>query len=147
DLDLAFPEPVLVSYQDGPFTLYREIRCQLELDVELPRSVVSGDDVEGIENALKPVLRRFESQDEALQTKSFNHRKRDAYPADYEVTLARHAAWQVQQANAAIQARLDRSMEETGRLTDRITSDPDYLKGFAAGVEAMKANDLPAATI
>ena len=142
DIFVGVPEPVLVSYQDGPFRLYDEARCLVELDVELPRSVVSKDDANGIDAALATLLQRFNSQDEALQAKAFNHRKRDAYPADYDRTLAEHAAWKARQANAAVQARLDKALEETARLTDRVSSDPDYLKGFSAGVEAMRAVDL-----
>jgi len=139
---LSLPEPVLTSFRDGPFTLYNENRCLVELDVDLPRSVVSNDDANGVESALKPILGRFNSQEEATQAKTWNHRQRDAYPADYDHTLAEHAAWKAKQANASIQAKLDKAMEETARLSDRITGDPDYLKGFAAGVEAMKAIDL-----
>ena len=142
DLFLGLPEPILTSYQDGPFTLFNETRCLLELDVELPRSLISGDNADGIDAALQALVRRFNSQDEAMQAKTWNHRKREAYPADYDRTLAEHAAWKAQQANLAIQARIDKAREETSRLADRVTSDPDYLKGFAAGIEAMRAVDL-----
>ena len=142
EIKMSLPEPILTSYQDGPFTLYNETRCLVELDVELPRSVISKDDVNGVENALRPLLTRFDSQDDASQSKTWNHRHRDAYPADYDRTLAQHDAWKAKQANAGIQAKLDKAMEETSRLSDRITGDSDYLKGFAAGVEAMKAIDL-----
>ncbi len=142
DILVGVPEPILVSFQDGPFTLYNEARCLVELDVELPRSLVSNDDATGIDAAIATVLKRFTSQDEALQAKAFNHRKRDPFPADYDRTLAEHAAWKAQQVNGAIQAKLDKALDETARLTDRLTSDPDYLKGFAAGVEAMRAVDL-----
>jgi len=142
DIFLGVPEPILVSFRDGPFTLYNEARCLVELDVELPRSVVSKDDANAIDAALAAVLQRFNSQDDALQAKAFNRRKRDAYPADYDRTLAEHAAWKARQANAEVQARLDKALEETARLTDRVSSDPDYLKGFSAGVEAMRAVDL-----
>ena len=40
DLSLTFDEPFLVSYQDGPFTLYREARCRVELEVEIDRKSV-----------------------------------------------------------------------------------------------------------
>jgi len=139
---LSLPEPVLTSFRDGPFTLYNENRCLVELDVDLPRSIVSNDDANAVETALKPIIGRFASQEEATRAKTWNHRQRDAYPADYDRTLAEHAAWKAKQANAGIQARLDKAMEETTRLSDRITGDPSYLKGFAAGVEAMKAIDL-----
>jgi hypothetical protein len=139
---LSLPEPILTSFRDGPFTLYNDTRCLVELDVDLPRSIVSNDDANAVESALRPILGRFASQDDATQAKTWNRRQRDAYPADYDRTLAEHAAWKAKQANAGIQARLDKAMEETTRLSDRITGDPDYLKGFAAGVEAMKAIDL-----
>jgi hypothetical protein len=142
EIYLGLPEPILTSYQDGPFTLYNENRCLVELDVDLPRSIVSNDDANAVESALRPILSRFNSQEDATQAKIWNHRRRDAYPADYDRTIAQHSAWKAQQANAGIQARLDKAMEETTRLSDRITGDPEYLKGFAAGVEAMKGIDL-----
>jgi hypothetical protein len=142
DLLLNLSEPILVSFQDGPFTLYNEARCLMELEVELPREVVSRGNLDGVDTALRPILRRHTSQDEAMRTKTWNHRQRDPYPADYERTLVEHRVWKAQQTNAAIQARIDRAMAETSRLADRVTSDPDYLKGFAAGIEAMRSVDL-----
>ena len=142
DLFLRVPEPLLVSYQDGSFTLYNEVRCLVQLEVELPRSLVSGNDVQGIDAALGPVLKRFNSQEEATQTRAWNRRHRDPYPEDYDRTLAAHAAWKAERANAAIQARLEQAAEETSRIADRLSSDPDYLKGFAAGIEATRAIDL-----
>jgi hypothetical protein len=142
DLMLSLPEPILTSFQDGPFTLYNEARCLMELEVELPREVVSGSNLDGIDTALRPILKRHTSQDEAMQAKAWNRRKRDAYPADYDRTLAEHAAWKAEQANAAVQARIDQAMTETSRLTDRVSADADYLKGFAAGIAAMRAVDL-----
>jgi len=142
DLSLNLPEPLLLSYQDGPFTLYNEARCLLDLEVELPRSVVSSNDLPGIDEVLRPVLKRYTSQEEATGTRAWNHRQRDPYPEDYERTLAAHAAWKAEQANAAIQARIDRAAEETSRITDRVSSDVDYLKGFSAGIEAVRSIDL-----
>jgi len=142
DLKVTLAEPLLVSYQDGPFTLYNEARCGLELQVEVPRQLVSDRDTTGIETALKQVAQRYASQAEAQRSKGWNRRQRDPYPEDYEETLAEHAAWKASQVNAAVQARLDKAAEETSRLTDRLSSDPDYLKGFAAGVEQARAANL-----
>ena len=141
-ISVNLPETVLASDQDGPFTLYNEVRCALDVDVELPRSVVKNEDLAGVEEALAPILKRFNSMEGAVASRDWNHRKRDAYPADYDQTLARHAAWKAEQANAAIRARLEQASEETSRITDRITGNPDYLKGFAAGVEAVKSMEL-----
>lgn len=142
DLLLNLSEPILVSHREGPFTLYNEARCLIELEVELPREVVSRDNLDGVDTALRPILRRHASVDEAMQAKTWNHRQRDPYPADYDQTLAEHRIWKAEQANAAIQARIDQAMAETTRLADRVSSDSDYLKGLAAGIEAMRAVDL-----
>jgi hypothetical protein len=142
EISLSLPEPLLVSYQDGPFTLYNEIHCQLDVDLEVPRTMVKGGDLQGIEALVQPVLQRFNSQDEASGSRAWNRRERADYPEDYDRTLARHAAWKAEQANAAIQARLDQAHDETARITDRISSNPDYLKGFAAGIESVKSMEL-----
>ena len=142
DLNLSLPAYLLLPYQDGPFTLYTEARCLIELEVELPRSMVSGDNAEGIEATLRPVLSRFATEEEATRSGAWNHRQSDPYPEDYDRTMAQHAAWKAEQANAAIQARIDRAAEETSKITDRLSSDSDYMKGFAAGIEVVRAIDL-----
>ena len=142
ELSLTLPESLLVSYQDGPFTLYNEVRCLMDFDVELPRALVKDDDLKGIEDALQPVLKRFESQEQATASRFWNRRQREPYPEDYDRTLAQHAAWKAQQGNAVIQARIDQATEETARIANRVSSDPDYLKGLSAGIEAVKAMDL-----
>ncbi|MCI0409172.1 MAG: hypothetical protein L0191_11535 [Acidobacteria bacterium] len=142
ELALSLPEPLLMSYEDGPFTLYEEVRCLASLDVELPRAVVKGNDPRRIEAALQPLLLRFVSEESATQSRFWNHRERGEYPDDYDRTLARHAAWKAEQTNAAIQARIDQATEEASRITGRVNSDHDYLKGFSAGIEAVRARDL-----
>lgn len=139
DLHLTLQEPLLVSRQDGPFTLYDEARCHIELEVELPRKLVSKDDVNGIERALSPILVRFNTVEEAQQSQAWNRRQREPYPKDYERTLAEHAAWRAQQTNAAVQARLDRARDEAARVGERLSGDDNYLGGFARGVEAARA--------
>ena len=141
-LTLSLPEPLLLPYQDGPFTLYNEVRCLADLDVELPRSAVKGEDARGIDAAIQAVLARFTTREEATRSRSWNRRQRDPYPEDYDRTLARHAAWKAQTANAAVQARIDQASEETSRIADRLTGDPEYLKGFALGIEAVRSIDL-----
>jgi hypothetical protein len=142
EIALSFQEPLLHSFQDGPFTLYREIRCLVDLNVELPRELVSGKDLKGINAVLQPVLTRYLSPEDATRARAWNRRVRDPFPADYERTLALHDAWKAEQANAAVQARIDQAREETARLVDRISNDPDYLRGFAAGIEVMRSQDL-----
>lgn len=95
--------------------------------------------MEEIDAAFTGILERHATAEEAQRSRAWNHRKREPCPADYEETLARHATWKAEQTNALVRARLDRAVEESGRVADRLSSNPDYLKGFAAGLEAMKS--------
>jgi len=139
DLRLTLAEPLLVSHQEGPFVLYDEARCRVELQVEIPRDMVKRDDVNGMEGLIKPVLDRYVTEDAARASARYNRREREAYPRDYDNTLAQYAVWRAQQTNAAVQARMDRLVDETSRIPERITGDPDYMAGFVKGVESGRA--------
>jgi hypothetical protein len=138
DVFLEVHEPILVPYQDGPFTLYRELRCRLELEVMVPREAVKSQDVKTLDRALGQVLDRYSTEAEARQAAAYNGRERDPYPDDYEYTLARHAIWQAEQTNSRVQAKLDLASETARRLVYGINGDEDYMSGFASGVEKAK---------
>lgn len=140
DLRLSVAEPLLLTHQDGPFTLYDESRCQVEFQVEVPRAMVKNDDARGMDRLLKPVLESYATEDAARESATWNRREREDYPRDYEQTLARHAAWKAEQANAAVQARIDELIDETSRIPERISGEPDYMSGFVKGVEAGRAS-------
>lgn len=144
DLKLRLPEPIRVSYQDGPFTLYQRTACRIELEIELPRAVVARADLATLDRTLAPVLARYASEAAARRSGAWNGREVDPYPEDYDRTLVEHAAWKAEQVNAAVQVRLDEAAAEVVRVTDRITSDADYVAGFAQGVERAQATTLGA---
>jgi len=135
DVLLSLNEPVLIAYREGPFTLYREARCRIEMEVMVPREVVKSKDSDSVEDALLVVLERYTTEDEALASDAWNGRERDPYPADYDRTLAELAVWRATQTNDAVQASLDHALAETTRVGYSISSDSDYLAGFARGVE------------
>ena len=139
DLRLSYPEPILRAYQDGPFTLYDEARCRVELQIELPREMVKSQDVRGVENLLRPVVERYATEDSARASKAYNERECDEYPADYSKTVAKHAAWRAEQTNVAIRTSIDHLVDEASRITERIGENPDYISGFVQGVEAARA--------
>lgn len=133
DLFLDFAEPVLEPHREGPFTLYEEKRCKAQLKVELPPEVVR--DAARAEAAVGALLELHPSPEAAQAAAGWNRRRREPYPEGYERTLAEHAAWKTEQVNAAVQGRIERATEEATRVADRIDDDPEYLQGFAAGVE------------
>jgi hypothetical protein len=144
DVLLTLAEPMRVSSQDGPFTLYRQAACRVELQADLPRSVVAGGDVEAVERALSQALERYDAREEAEASRAWNARQVEPYPDDYEHTLAEHARWKADQANAAVQDRIGQAQAETVRVTERIESDDAYLSGFAHGVELARDLAWPA---
>jgi hypothetical protein len=144
DVKLTLAEPVRVPWQDGPFTLYRQVSCRVELETELPRAAVAQGDVAAVERALAQALERYDARDEAEASRAWNRREVEPYPEDYDDTLAEHARWKAEQANAAVRERIGQAEAETHRLADRIESDTDYVTGFAEGVELARDLAWPA---
>lgn len=135
DLTISLAEPILAERQDGPFTLYDELNCRVELEIEMPRETIREKNVAAIEARLKPVFVRFATHDDARAHEAYNGREREGYPEDYERTLAAHAVWRAEQINASVEESLARNQQDAQRVSDRIQSDPQYLDGFARGVE------------
>jgi hypothetical protein len=142
DIHLVLQEPRLISYQEGPFTLYRETTCRIEFQVEIPRDVVKGKDVDSVQDRLSMVLERHSTEQSAMKSEIWNGREMEPYPDDYDRTLAELAVWRAEQTNAGVQAQLDHAYEEIDRLADRLDSDPVYLAGFADGVEHARSHGL-----
>ena len=142
DLLLSLSEPMLRSYNDGPFTLYDEVNCRLELEVEIPREMVKSKDSSSIDRTLAPILDRFATLEQAQQSRRWNGRERQDYPDDYQQTLAEHAIWKAEQQNALVRSRIDEALRVTEEITARVSSDAPYLSGFSLGVEAARSIDL-----
>lgn len=141
DLFLKLSEPILVSHFDGPFELFEERSCKVQLIIPLPRSLTHGHSPTPILDQVHRGLEVHPRRQEAALSPEWNHRRRAEYPADYENTLYEHARWKAQQTNAAISDRMARATHEATRIMDRISSSRGYLAGFAAGVESMRRWD------
>lgn len=131
-LDLA--EEVLESRRDGPFTLYDPLSCRIQLKVPIPERA----DAAAAEARLAKLLELHGSEREAAASPAWNGRRREPFPDNYEETLAAYESWKAAQTNAAVQDRMDDAIEEAARINDRMRSDPEYLEGFAAGVDQAK---------
>jgi len=132
DLFLDLGEPVLWPIQDGPFTLYEERACRAQLQVPQPREVLA--DAARAGEAVERLLEHHPTRAAAEASETWSGRRREPYPADYERTLAEHAAWKASQVNVAVQAQIDDATADALRMTDRMDDDPEYLQGLAAGV-------------
>jgi hypothetical protein len=142
DVSLSLAEPILLPYQAGPFTLYKELHCKVELEVEIPRESIKSKDHDSVEETLLIVLERYASQGEARTSDAFANRVIDDYPEDYETTLHEHSVWIAETNNEAVRDKFEQAMGETNRLSERLTSDPEYLEAFIHGVETARESDL-----
>lgn len=142
-LDLA--EPVLLARRDGPFELYDEKVCKVQLQVPLPEATLR--QTAAADAALAVLLARHPDRAAAEADGDWNRRRREAYPADYDERLAEYELWKATQVNAAIERRLTEATEEATRVADRLRRNADWLDGFAAGVEEERGDhpgDCPA---
>ena len=128
----------LIPRRDGPFTLYDDRSCRIEFEVAVPRAVIKSRNVEEVDRLLRQVGVRFSTERPARDSELWNGRERKDYPVDYELTLARHAAWKVEQINLTIDERIDVALEEAEQLTEHVEVDAAYLNGFAAGTHDMR---------
>jgi hypothetical protein len=142
DVLLTLSEKLLSPYREGPFTLYAERTCKVELEVTLPREVVKSRNMDAVEQALTLVLERHATLDRARQSDTWNEREMEPYPEDYQRTLAELEVWRAEQRNAQVEGQRSKAMQEIFRLTERIDRDAEYLAGFADGVEYARSQPL-----
>jgi hypothetical protein len=139
DLFLTLAEPVLRPRLEGPFQLFDERECKVQLMLELDRRLVTGEDAGAVLAAVDAVLETAPSLAAAQGSQRWNRRQREPYPEDYQLTLARYETWKAEQANLAVTARSDQALADASRDLERVRRDPPYAEGFAAGVEAMRS--------
>lgn len=134
-------EPVLVPHREGPFTLYDSLACKVELQIALPRGA-SSNSTAGLDELIGSILERHEGAESAEGSPTWNRRLREPFPEDYDETLAEYELWHAEQLNVEIAARIDEAVEEAARIVDRFDDDPDYLEGFARGVDEARDRNL-----
>jgi hypothetical protein len=139
DLLLSLAEPILKSYSDGPFELYTEAPCKVQLIFDIPREWIKTGDHRKILSEIDQRLTTFGSLEAAKTSELWNGRERDPYPENYERTLIQHDIWKAEERNLEIQARADDALQTALQAADGVDDDPEYLKGFADGVQDMKS--------
>ncbi len=137
DLMLSLAAPLLVAHMDGPFELYDQRRCQVQLMVYVPREQIKNADVEALLTSIREHLSLFVSYDEAKSSDAWNGRETEALPDGYDDTLLLHAIWQAEQTNIAVYDGIDRALAAAADAADDLDDDADYLAGFATGSEKM----------
>ncbi len=138
DLFLTLAEPVLTSHIEGPFELFSESECKIQLLIALPRELIKAGESGPILDRVAKILEIHPSAAAAENSKAFNARERADYPDDYESTLAQYEIWKLEQLNIAVADRIAVSNRDARAIAIDIRRNADYLDGFAAGVEEMR---------
>lgn len=138
DLLLSLGESILKEKTEGPFILYFEAPCKVQLIFDVPRDWIKKGDHRKILSEIDQRLTTFSSYGAAKTSPLWNGRVRDPYPEGYELTLLEHEIWQAEHRNIEIQDHADQALETALQAASGVSEDPEYLKGFADGVKVMK---------
>lgn len=138
DLLLTLAEPILKSRPAGPFVLYSEAPCKVQLIFDISRDWIKSGDHRKILSEIDQRLTTFSSYEDARTSALWNGRQRDPFPDGYEQTLLQYEIWKAEDRNLEIQARADEALETALQAASSVNDDPLYLAGFADGVQNMK---------
>jgi hypothetical protein len=139
DVLLTLAKPIRTSRVDGPFELFDERRCQVQLIIPVPREQIKANDTEKILDRITAPMTIYSSLDLARDSEVWNGREVRPLPDDYSQTLQLHAVWKAEQTNAEVHATAIRSLTRAADIAERIRDDDDYLEGFSAGAEKMSS--------
>lgn len=137
DLLLTLDAPLRVSRMDGPFELYDQRSCRVQLMVYVPRELVKNSDLEGLLTEVKKQITLYSSRENAEISDNWNGREMEPLPDDYEETLHRHAIWKAEQTNAAVRDGIDHALSAAAEAVEDLDDDAEYLAGFGEGAEKM----------
>jgi hypothetical protein len=143
DLYLVIAEPLRIARQEGPFTLFGERPCKVQLLIDAPGKEIRAGNLAAVEAAITQAVTAFDTREQALASPAWNQRVREPLPDDYPETLARYEAWRAEQVNARLAEVREQSIDEADRVVDRLEDDPRYLEGFAAGAAALRYASPP----
>jgi hypothetical protein len=137
DLMLTLDAPLRVSQMDGPFELFDQRSCKVQLMVYVPRELVKKADLEGLLTEVKKHITLYASRDDAELSGDWNGREIEPLPDDYDQTLHRHAVWKAEQTNTAVREGIEHALSEAAEAVEDLDDDADYLAGFGEGAEEM----------
>jgi hypothetical protein len=138
DVVLDIEEGVLIEYQEGPFTLYREASCEVELEIDFGSERAKDVGIEGVEAQFAFWFERHARLDSARASEGWNGRERRDYPADYAETLIAYDNWKIDQHNQLVAERIADSTEKTSLLLAQVDDEREFGAGLAEGISQMR---------
>ncbi|MDX2438252.1 MAG: hypothetical protein QNL88_14540 [Acidobacteriota bacterium] len=139
DLLLTLAVPLRISHTDGPFELFDERECEVQLIIPMAREDVKSGNDTAVVARLEETMTLYPSLEDARESDSWNGREIQALPDDYDQTLQKYTAWKAEQTNAAVGAAVHRAINDAANVADDLSDDADYLDGFSMGAEEMSS--------
>jgi hypothetical protein len=135
DIMISLDEPLLVSWTEGPYELFDQATCRIELEIAVPRELVKKKRLGEIESVLASLLERHESQESVAGSANWNRREVEPMPAGHDETLAEYRTWKAARLREDLATTLADALEKAQRAIDRANGGPAYGAGMAAGIE------------
>jgi hypothetical protein len=135
DVNLRLVEPFRLQWRDGPFDLYDQRNCRVQLRFEPPREVKK--DAARAEQMIRQALEIYASEAEAKRSPTGNGRRVEAYPPDWDKTRAAYDAWRLEQRRVEATRRLVDLSSDLQALLRNLPSDPEALRKWADGARSV----------
>ena len=133
DVLVTLDEPLRVEFRDGPFQLYEQLECRVELRLPVPRAAVKQGDVQQLDALVRNTLERYEDRDSAAGSPTWSRRQVEPLPPDHEERLAAYEAWKQEQLYRALRERLHEALDRAADIAHRADEGVAYARGFASG--------------
>lgn len=127
DLLVTLIEPLRVELRDGPFRLFEQVGCRVELEIPAPRDAVRQGDTDRLDGLIRGVL---EGQ---ADSPLWNRRRVEPLPDDHEERLAAYRAWKEEQLYLALRDRLAEALERAAEIAARADRGVAYARGLVLG--------------
>lgn len=133
DLLVTLVEPLRIELRDGPFQLFEQLECRVELEVPAPRAALREESVRQLDDLLRGVLQGPAERAAAEASPLWNRRLVEPLPDDYEERLIAYQAWKEEQLYLALRDRLAEALDRAADLAGRVDGGDAYVRGLAAG--------------
>lgn len=138
ELNFTVVEPFRLTWQDGPFEVHERRRCRAQLHFDVSRDVRK--DRAKARAAIEAVLALFDHEGAAKNDATWNRRKVEPFPADWESTRRRWEEWRRSQRNLRVRQKTEAVLEQADRVLNYMPSDEKYLASFGAGARARSSD-------
>jgi hypothetical protein len=140
DLLVGLDEPLRVELRDGPFQLFEQLGCRVEVELPVPRAAVRRGAVKQLDALIRNILEPHEDRTAAAASPSWNRRQVEPLPADHDERLAAYEAWKQEQLYRALRDRLHEALDRAADIAHRTDDGVAYARGLASGAREADRN-------